>query len=358
MLRRGTCVVTLIAVALALCVRAVPAGAQEEEPPASLTVAVLDFETKDRAVVDLGDKIADLLTVFLSMEEGLELVERAKLGQILQESEMSISGLVSPDQATRIGGLVGAQVLIMGRAFVVNEKLYITGKAISVETSRLGAKLAKGSLDEDLDVIVQQLAESMAGWLSENSAKMVAKIETPADKVKALKAALAGAKLPVVAAYVQETHVGQATIDPAAETELSYLMRKVGVPVISSKELRIADWAMEYIQDAAAPLPSSALKADVLIVGEGFSEFAGRKGNLITVKARVELKAVQTRTGKVLAISRATTTVIDTAEQIAGKTALQKAAGEAALELLPEAIAEWNKLLPKEKGAAKPKADG
>ncbi len=358
MSRRGTCTVTLMAVALALCVRAVPAGAQEEDPAASLTVAVLDFETKDRAVVDLGDKIADLLTVFLSMEEGLELVERAKLAEILKESELSVSGLVSPGDATRIGGLVGAQVLIMGRAFVVNEKLYITGKAISVETSRLDAKLAKGSLDEDLDVIVQELAETMATWLRENADKMVAKIETPADQVTALRKALAGAKLPVVSAYVQETHVGRATIDPAAETELSYLMRKVGVPVISSKELRIADWAMEHIQDAGAPLPSSALKADVLIVGQGFSEFAGRKGNLISVKARVELKAVRTRTGEVLAISRATTTVVDTAEQIAGKTALQKAAGQAALELLPEAIAEWNKLPRKDAEGAAPKEEG
>ncbi len=338
----GACVV------LALCFGVGARGARAQEAAAEgeakpLTVAVLDFETKDKATVDLGSKIGDLLTVFMSMEDGLELVERTKLKGILEEMKLGASGIVDPEQATRIGGLVGAQVLVVGQAFVVNEKLYITGKAISVETSRLGAQLAKAELDADLDLPVQELSEKLAEWLRENSEKMVAKISTPADKVAALKKALAGKKLPTAAAIVFEAHVGSITIDPAAETELIYLMRKVGVPVLSARQLRIADWAMEYLKDANLPAPVAAQKADVVILGEGFSEFAGRTGDLITVKARVELKAVEAKTLRVLAVSRQTATHVDLAEQIAAKTALQKAAGLAAIELLPEAVTEWNK---------------
>ena len=352
MRRRMLVAVVMVAGVLALCVPATPALAQEgtkpdvarKEAEGPLTVAVLDFETKDKAVVDLGAKISDLLTVFLSMQDGLELVERAKLKKVLEEMELSASGIVDPEQATRIGGLVGAQVLVMGRAFVVNEKLYITGKAVSVETSRVGAELAKGELDADLDVIVQELAEKLGKWLGENAGKMVAKIATPADQVAGLRKALKGKKLPMTSAVVIETHVGRATLDPAAETEVIYLMRKVGVPVLAGRNLKLADWALEYLQDADLPVPGTAQKADVIVVGEGFSEFAGRKGNLITVKARVELKAIDTRTLRVLAISRKVVTKVDMAEQIAAKAALQTAAGQAAVELLPEAVTEWNKL--------------
>ncbi len=359
-MHRMACALILsVALVLATCASSQLVWAQEKpeqpqaaSPPADalqqakspLTVAVLNFEAKDKPVGDLGEKIADLLTVFLGLEEHLQLVERARLQQILEEMELGASGVVAPGQATRIGGLLGAQVLVTGRAFVVNEKLYITGKAISVETSRLGAELAKGGLDQDLDVPVQELAAKLAAWLKDNADKMVASIQTPADQVAVLKTALGDKERPTVAAMVIETHVGQATIDPAAETEVIYLMRKVGIPAISGRELRIADWAMEFLRDASLSPPSISQKADVVIVGEGFSEYAGRKGNLISVKARVELKAVYTKTGRILAISRSGATHVDLAELIAGKTALQMAAGKAAVELLPEAVEEWNKI--------------
>jgi len=326
---------------------------EKSEERGPLRVAVLDFETKGKEVADLGGKVADLLTVFLSTEEDLELVERAQLKEVLQELELGASGIVDPNQATRIGGLLGAQVLITGRAFIVNEKLYLVAKAISVETSRVNAQIAKGELDMDLDVIVQELSGNVAEWLSENADKMVAEIETPQDKVKALRRALGKKKLPVASVKVIETHVGQPMIDPAAETEVVYLMRKVGIPVLSGKDVRISDWAREFVKDANVPLPPSARNADVLIVGEGFSEYAGRRSNLISVKARMELKAVDCKSGRIIGIARKTVTVVDLSEQIAGKTALQRAAGEAAAEMLPEVVAQWNNLREEERKAKK-----
>ena len=62
------------------------------------------------------------------------------------------------------------------------------------------------------------------------------------------------------------------------------------------------------------------------VTGEAFSEFAGRHGDLVSVKARVEVKAVDRKTGKVLAVDRQTAVAVDLAEQVAGKTALQEAA--------------------------------
>ncbi len=315
-----------------------------------LTVAVLDFETKGKTVADLGEKIGDLLTVFLSTQEGLQPVERDRLKTVLQELELGVSGIVSPDKATRIGGLVGAQVLVTGRAFVINEKLYVVARAISVETSRVNATLATGALSEDLDAIVKTLSGEMATWLRKNADKMVAEIRTPQDKVKALRKAIAGKgkRLPAVAVKIIETHRGGVTVDPAAETELIYLLRKVGIPVFSGKELKLSDWAKDYLLHAKMPLPVAAAKADVIIVGEGFSEYAGRRGGLISVKARLELKAIDRKTGKVIGIGRTTVTHVDLAEQIAGKTALQMASGQVAVEMLPDVVKEWRALRTRE----------
>jgi hypothetical protein len=111
-----------------------------------------------------------------------------------------------------------------------------------------------------------------------------------------------------------ERHFGQPVIDPAAETELSLIPKECGFTLVDDK---------------------SPQKADVEITGDAFSAYGMRRGNLISCKARVELK-VQKRTGEVLAVDRQTSVAVDIAEQTAAKTALQEAAAELAQRLAPE----------------------
>lgn len=61
---------------------------------------------------------------------------------------------------------------------------------------------------------------------------------------------------------VSERHIGPATIDPAAQTELMLFCKELGFEVIDSEE-------------------GQKVKADVIISGEGLSTFASRRGNLI-----------------------------------------------------------------------------
>jgi len=123
----------------------------------------------------------------------------------------------------------------------------------------------------------------------------------------------------LVRVHIVERHVGLVTIDPAAETELTLFCRKTGFPVLD--------------KDAA-----SRGQAEIALTGEGFSEFAMRRGNLVSVKARLEVKAVDVETGKVIAADRQTSVVVDLTEQIAGKRALQDAASRIALRLLPKLV--------------------
>ena len=144
----------------------------------------------------------------------------------------------------------------------------------------------------------------------------MAKEVNPEDRIAVIKEALGSAKRPTVLVKVRERHVGQATLDPAAEVELIKFCRDTGFEVIDSQS-------------------GTSKQADVVIEGEGLSEFAMRRGNLVSVKARLEVKAVDRATDKV---DRQTAVEVDLTEQIAGKKALQDAAAAIAERLLPKLV--------------------
>jgi hypothetical protein len=111
-----------------------------------------------------------------------------------------------------------------------------------------------------------------------------------------------------VSVSITETHAGRRTVDPAAETEVLHLLRELGFTVVDAAKAR--------------------KPAEIEIVGEALSEFATRRGNLVSCQGRVELKAVQRSSGTVLTADRQTEVVVDLGELIAAKTALQRAASK------------------------------
>jgi TolB-like protein len=291
-----------------------------EKPPAVVTIALLPFQERGREAKDFGPKVTDLLFAKLVANPELFLVDRQDLEKILKESQLNLSGLVNPGQATTVGQLTGAKVLLSGSVIQVDNDLYLVAKLIGTETSRVLGASVKGRVDGALDNLVEKLSVEIGKTVSESSKLLIAPPAKNEDYVAAMNKALGDRKRPVVYIDVTERHVGRTTIDPAAATEIALLCKKTGFKVIDS--------------------PEDKALADVVIKGEGFSEFAARHGELISVKARLEIKVVNRQTGELLASDRQTAVAVDLSEQIAGKTALADAAARIAERLLPQIARE------------------
>ncbi len=287
----------------------VPAAAAE-----ILTVAVFNFESKDEAVRDLGPKVATLINANLSAEPQLITVERAELEKILGEHELNLSGNVSADTAVKVGQVTGAKVLVTGTVFRTDNDLLVVAKIISTETSRVYGELVRGSAKTSITDLATELSKKIASTVTQKSDTLIAKMKTREQRVEAIKQVLKDKTLPSVMVKIGEEHFGQRVIDPAAETELGKILQDCGFKLMDDK---------------------SKDKPDIEITGDAFSAFGLRKGNLISCKARVELKA-RTRSGDLLAVDRQTSVAVDITEQTAAKTALQNAAAELAERLLPK----------------------
>src|SRR5690348_14919480 len=84
----------------------VPAKAAPAKAAApKVTVAVLDFAANLPGNPELGPQVAETLTATLSGETGFTMVDRSSLARSLQEHELNLTGLVSADQATKVGKL-------------------------------------------------------------------------------------------------------------------------------------------------------------------------------------------------------------------------------------------------------------
>jgi hypothetical protein len=283
-----------------------------------LTVAIFDFDSSDEAVNGLGPKVATILNANLSADPNIITVERADLDKALGEQELGLSGTVSPDTAARVGQLTGAKVLITGRVFEADSQLFLVAKVIGTETSRVYGELVTGPTEGSLVDLSSKLAQKIANDVEQKGDTLVAKVKTHDDYVAEIKKALGGKKLPIVSVKITEQHISPIIfIDPAAQTEMSLLLRESGFTVVDDQ---------------------STNRPDVVITGEAISEFGMQKGNLISCRARIEITAHDVASGKILAEDRQTSVGVDLAEAIAGKTALQNGADELAARVIPQLV--------------------
>jgi len=297
----------------------IPCFAEDSISPSAnpLTVAIFDFVSTDESTKDLGPKIAALINAELSTDPNIITVERAELEKALGEQELGLSGTVQSDTAARVGHLTGAQVLVTGRVFKVEKEIVMVAKVIGTETSRVYGEAVKSPSGVSITDLASQLAKKIGAIVSQKADTLVAKEISVEERIEKIARNLKSTDRSTVEVSIPEKHFSGPTFDPAAQTELSYILQKCGFTIVDDKSKQTPKF--EFI-------------------GEAISEFGMRKGNLVSCKGRVELKLRNKESGHVLKIDRQTSVAVDLSEQVAAKKALQRAAMELAERMIPEMV--------------------
>ena len=337
-----------------------PAKAKPKPPPA---LVVLDYDITMPGNRQLGTQMADILTARLSIEDSIRLVERAKLGKIIEEQKLKLVGIVDQDQAVKVGKLVGAKLMVMGKGFVMDKKLMIITKVVGVETGLVKGTIRRVELSKPISEAIMLLAEDIAKLVKKDAARLLPAGTALPDPVAEIRRKLDKAfgkkPRPAVAVVIPEEHKRRAVlvvvIDPAVETEIKRTLIACGYRVVDTGRNDLADWAKRMFKGGKKPWPPALTGADVVVVGEAFSEFALRTGDLVTCAARAEINAIDRKTGRIIKADRQTQRAVDLAENIAGKTALQKAGRKLGLAIA-RALIDYPK--PPGKPPAKPKPKG
>lgn len=160
---------TSAALAFAAFAAAGPLHAQTATNGDAATVAVLDFTGlmvgQGGNSAPLGKAVSSMLITELTGRDGMRVIERAQLQDLLMEQRLSLSGRVDESTALEVGKLVGAQYVISGQVTSIANMLRMDMRAVDVETSEvLEVQKLSGQTEELLDVVVR-MADLFSGKL-------------------------------------------------------------------------------------------------------------------------------------------------------------------------------------------------
>lgn len=309
---------TLACIFAALCLVVTAARSGYANPADSVyPTAIFNFVEKSAHMPGMGEKVSELVFANLAANPGITLVDREEMDKLQDEAVLNLSGMVNPQQATQVGMLTGAKIIVTGSIFEIEDKLILVAKIVGTETSRVFGATVKGNSDDDIVSLTERLSAEISDTISRQADLLVAKPIAKVDRIAALKSKLLSADKPTLTINISEHHINRTTADPAAETEMTLFGTESGFEVIDNHS-------------------DKARNADILITGEGFTEFATRKGDIVGVKARLEVKAIDQTTRKIVAVDRQTVIEVDLSEIIASKKALERASSMIAERILPK----------------------
>lgn len=135
---------------------------------------VLDFTDLQGNVSELGRFLAEQFSVALVMNrKGFSLMDRANLKTILAEHKLTISGLVEPENAKKLGQFSGVDAIILGNITALKEEIVVTVKVIATDTAEiLGAAKARIPRSKDIEALVTSAISNSSGEKTENGGNL------------------------------------------------------------------------------------------------------------------------------------------------------------------------------------------
>jgi curli biogenesis system outer membrane secretion channel CsgG len=133
------------------------------------TVAVMDFTGfmlgEAGNSVNLGKAVSAMLVTEFSGREGIQVIERAQLNDVLTEQRLALSGRVDEGSAVQIGKLLGAQYMFYGQVASIAGTLRVDIRAVDVETTEVVSVLKKMDETSALLGVIIWVADEFSGDL-------------------------------------------------------------------------------------------------------------------------------------------------------------------------------------------------
>lgn len=129
-----------------------------------VSIAIMDFQnTSGKANLDyLQQAIPEALITRLAESGELNIVERTRLVDAIEEMKLGMTGVVDQDAAAQIGKAVGANAILVGSFIEISYVIRLNARLIDVQTSKvITAKTVQGRVGAEIFNLMDGLAKSI-----------------------------------------------------------------------------------------------------------------------------------------------------------------------------------------------------
>lgn len=137
--------------ALAVVSLIVICTAPEVPADGPVAMAIMEFHdsSTETTTIGLARALQEMLSTDLAHIGSFQLVERARLAEVLSELDLVRRGIVDEATAARVGKAIGARVILVGNLHVTGKTLRLDARLIHVASATvLVAEKAEGVLDD------------------------------------------------------------------------------------------------------------------------------------------------------------------------------------------------------------------
>jgi len=105
----------------------------------SFRIALSDFavHSNNPKYEFMGKGIAEMIAVELAKSTGLDLIEREKRAEILEEIEFALSHLADTTKQVEVGKMLAAKYLVFGEIIEMDKEVLISLRMVDVETAKV-----------------------------------------------------------------------------------------------------------------------------------------------------------------------------------------------------------------------------
>lgn len=137
-------------------------------------VVVWDFDDQSPPLAAAGPglgflkrSLSENLTAALLQVQGLPVVERQRLKDLLAEQKLSAADLADEDARVRLGRIIGAQRMVFGGYFALGDQVQVHVRVVDSATSRVlfsdEATAPSAQVMQEVAALNQRLAQTLGG---------------------------------------------------------------------------------------------------------------------------------------------------------------------------------------------------
>lgn len=142
-------------------------------------IAVLEFTDLQGQVTNFGRYLSEELITKLYDSKKFTVVERQLLNKVIAEQKLSLTGVVDPDSAKRLGSVLGVDAIVSGTIADRGDTLKINARLIDTATGELFSA-ASSEMVKDKEVlallgasVTETKADSPSGTASRSNSRKV-----------------------------------------------------------------------------------------------------------------------------------------------------------------------------------------